>query len=70
MGQAGAYPFLENPPFELGEDRQQARHRSTRRRGQVQRFRQRDKPDAEMLQFLEGRQQVGDRPAPAIQPPH
>src|SRR5206468_6399621 len=38
-------------------------------RGEIQRLRQRDKTDAEMLQLLEGCQQVRDRPAPAVEPP-
>ena len=61
--------FPQNLPFELGEDRQQSGHRSTGGRGQVQRLGQRHEAHAEMLQFLERRQQIRYRPAPAVQPP-
>ena len=70
MGQAGASSLPQNLPFELGEDGQQAGHRSTRGRGQVQRLCQRNEADAEMLQFLERCQQIRDGAAPAVQPPH
>ena len=39
-------------------------------RSQIQRLGQRNEADAEMLQFLKGRQQIRYRPAPAVQPPH
>ena len=68
--QASPSSFPQNLPFELGEDRQQAGHRATGRRGQIQRLGQRDETDAEMLQFLKCRQQIRYRPAPAIQSPH
>ena len=47
-----------------------AGHRSTGWRGQIQRLGQRHEAHAEMLQFLEGRQQIRYRPAPAVQSPH
>jgi hypothetical protein len=37
---------------------------------QIQRLRQRDEADAEVLQFLESYQQVRQRSAPTIQSPH
>ena len=49
---------------------QQPGHGSTGWRSQIQRLGQRDEADAEMLQFLERRQQIRYRPAPAVQPPH
>ena len=54
--QAGADSFPENLPFELRKNG----HGSTGRRGQIQCLRQRHEADAEMLQFREGRPQVGD----------
>ncbi|HEX3993612.1 MAG TPA: hypothetical protein VHX39_20780 [Acetobacteraceae bacterium] len=52
------------------KDRQPAGHRATGWRSEIQRFGQRDETDTEILQFLEGREQVRHRPSPAIQPPH
>ena len=60
MRQTGPGPFPQNLPFELREDGQQSGHGSTRRRGQVQCLGQGNKPDTQMLQFLERRQQVRD----------
>ena len=70
VGQAGASSLPQDLPFELGEDGQQPRHRSTGRRSQVQRLGQRHEAHAEMLQFLKGCQQIRYRPAPAVQPPY
>ena len=52
MGQASLGPFPQDFSFELGEDRQQAGHGPSGRRGQIQRFGQRDETDAKMVQFL------------------
>ena len=60
MSQASASSLPQNFPFELGEDRQQASHGSTGRRGQIQRLGQRDEADTQMFQFLQRRQQVRD----------
>jgi phage tail protein X len=70
VGQASPNSFPQDLPFELGENGEQACHRSTGRSGQVQGLGQRNETDAEMIQFLQRGQQVGDRPAPAIQSPH
>jgi hypothetical protein len=67
--QASPSSFPQNLLFELSEYGQQAGHRSTSRRGQIQRLRQRNEADAEVLQFLERRQQGRYRSAPAIQAP-
>ena len=40
---------------------------STAGGGQVQRLRQRDETDTQVFQFLEGRQQIRNQPAPAVQ---
>ncbi len=42
--------FPQNLPFEPSKDGQQASHRATGRRGQVQRLGQGYEPDAEMLE--------------------
>ena len=58
--------LTQNLTFELGKDGQQTR----RTRGgscEIQRLGQRDETDTEMLQFLKCREQVGQRPTPAIQ---
>ena len=70
MRQAGADTFAQDLPLELGEDRQQTGHRSTGLGRQVQCLRKRHETHSQVFQFLQGRQQVRDRPAPAIQPPH
>src|ERR1019366_9704334 len=59
MGQAGADALAENLPFEFRKNGQQASHGATGGRGQIQRLGQRNKTDSQMLQFLEGREQVG-----------
>jgi hypothetical protein len=69
MRQASPGSFPQNLPFELGEDGQQAGHRSTGRGGQVKCLSQGNETDAQVLQFLEGCQQIGYRAAPAIQTP-
>ena len=70
VGQASASSLPQDLPFELGENGQQPRHRSTGRRSQVQRLGQRHETHTEMLQFLKGCQQIRYRPAPAVQPPY
>jgi hypothetical protein len=55
MGQASPSSFLQNLPFEGGENGQHCSHRTPGRRGQIQRFGQRDETDAEMVQFLQCR---------------
>ncbi len=70
MRQAGAHPFSQNLSFELGEDRQECGHGPARRRRQVEGFSQGNETDPEVLQFLQGRQQVRHRPPPPIQSPY
>jgi hypothetical protein len=50
--QSSTSSFPQNLSFELREYRQQAGHRATGRRGQVQCLSQWDEPDSEMLQFM------------------
>ncbi len=69
VGQASARSFLQNLPLEGGENGQHGRHRPSGGRGQIQRLGQRYETHSEMLQFLEGGQQIRDRPAPAVQAP-
>ena len=52
VGQAGAHPLAQDLPFELGEHGEQAGHRATCGRGQIERFGQRYETHSEMLQFL------------------
>lgn len=65
VGQASPNPFPENLPLELGKDG----HGTTGRRGQIQRLHQRNETDSQMLQFLEGSEQVCYRSASTIQSP-
>src|SRR5579863_10561114 len=58
VSQASPSSFAQDFPFELGEDRQQAGHRATRRSSKIERLSQRDEPDTEMLQLLKCRQQI------------
>ena len=69
MGQASPDPFPQYVPLESCENGEHLRQGATGRRGQIQSFSQGDETDAEVLQFLEGCQQVCDRPAPTVQPP-
>ena len=55
MGQTSPGSFPQNLSFEFGEYGQQASHRSTAWRGQIQRFGQRHETDAKMIEFLERR---------------
>src|SRR5689334_1879592 len=52
VGQASPRSVPQNLPFELREYSQQASHRSTGWRGQVQCLSQRNETDAKMFQFL------------------
>src|SRR5580704_16516478 len=58
LNQSGACTLAQDLTFELGEDCQQAGHRATGGRREIERFGQRDEADSEMLQFLKGREQV------------
>src|ERR1035437_6219613 len=62
--------FPKDFALEGGENGQQRGHCTTRRSGQVERLGQRHEADAEMLQFLQSREQVGYRSSPAVQTPH
>jgi hypothetical protein len=70
MSESSPYAFSEDFALEGSEHCQQPSHRTTGRRGQVQRLGQRYEADAEMLQFLQSGEQIGDRSSPAVQPPH
>jgi hypothetical protein len=58
--ESGADAFAEDFVFELGEDRQQSRHRTASWRGQIQRFGQRHETDAEFRQFFECNDQISE----------
>jgi hypothetical protein len=70
MGQASPGSFPQNLSFELGEDGQQSGHRTPGWCGQIQRLRQRHEADAQMIEFLQGCEQIRYRAAPSIQSPH
>jgi len=69
VGETGTDAFAKNLAFKLSEDREQAGHRSTSGRGQIERLSEGDGTYSKMLKFLERRNQIGDRPAPSIQSP-
>src|SRR5262245_27983117 len=52
MCQAGLGPFPQNLSLKLSEDGEQAGHRATGRRGQVQCLGQGNETDTQMFQFL------------------
>ena len=60
MGQAGADALAQDLAFELGEHGEQPGHGATGGCGQIERFGQRYESYAEMLKFLERRNQVRD----------
>src|SRR5277367_1790892 len=70
MSESSPYAFSEYFALEGCEHCQQPSHRTTGRRGQVQRLGQRYEPDPEMLEFLHRGEQIGDRSSPAVQSPH
>src|ERR1700676_2451396 len=70
MSESSPYALSEYFALEGCEHCQQSSHRTTGRRGQVQRLGQRYEPDPEMLEFLHRGEQIGDRSSPAVQSPH
>ena len=69
MIQTSADTLAEDVPFEGSKHGQQPSHRSTRRRGQIQRLRHRNKTHAECGQFPQRGNQIRNGSAPAVQPP-
>ena len=59
MGKPGANALAQNLTLELGERSQQCGHGAAGGRGQIKSFGERHEADAEMLQFLQSREQVG-----------
>src|SRR5271165_4544766 len=70
MSETGPHALPKDLALEGSENGQQRSHRTTRRCGQVQRLGKRHEADAEMLQFLQSREQVRYGSSPAVQPPH
>ena len=70
MSQTCSSSFSQYFPFKLRKHGQQSSHCSTRRCGQIQRFRQGNETDPEMFEFLECRQQIRYGAAPTVQAPH
>jgi hypothetical protein len=67
--QTSSSSFAQNLSFELSEDSQQPGHGASDWCRQIQSLSLGNETDAEMCQFLEGRQQIRDGPAPAVQTP-
>src|ERR1035438_59868 len=70
MSETGPHTLPKGLALEGGEHGQQRSHCTTRRSGQVERLGQRHEANAEMLKFMQSREQVGDRSSPAVQTPH
>src|SRR5271165_6784619 len=70
MSETGPPALPKDLALKGGENGQQRSHRTARRCGQVQRLGKRYEGDAEMLQFLQSREQVRYGSSPAVQPPH
>lgn len=66
---AGFDALAEYFPFKLGEYGQHTRQGPACRRGHIKCFRQRDEADAQLGQFLQRQDEIGQRAAPAVQPP-
>ena len=60
------HAFTENLSFEMREYREQPGHRTTHRRGQVERFSEGHEPDSQFVEFLERHHLVRHRSSPAI----
>jgi hypothetical protein len=58
VGQTGPGSVPQDLSFKLGEDCQQSGHRATGRSREIERFHERDEPDTEVLEFLQGCQQI------------
>ena len=63
-------PLADRVSLELGGDRQKSGHRSTRRCDEVESLCERDKRDAEVVQFGKRADQVSMGAAPAAELPH
>jgi hypothetical protein len=66
---AGCDPFAQNLALKLRKDRQETGHRPPGRCGEIQRFVERDKPDAQCMQLVQRIHQIDDGPSPPIQSP-
>ena len=69
LGNARFHPLAQALALKFCKDRQQPRQRASGRRGEIQGFAQRDKPNPEGMQLVQGPDEVGQGPAPAIQAP-
>jgi hypothetical protein len=69
MNQASTRSFAQNLAFELSKDGEESSHRATGWRSQIESLGQRNETNAKILEFLQRRQQIRYRPAPAIQTP-
>src|SRR5450631_2370704 len=59
----------QNVAFELREDGKHAGQGAPTGRGQVERLRERDEADPQLIEFLQGADEVEQRPPPTIEPP-
>jgi hypothetical protein len=62
----GFDPLTQNLPLKLRKDRQQAGHGPPRRRGEIQRFVERDEPHPQFVQLMQRAHKIDDRPSPPI----
>ena len=69
MVQASTDAVAEDVVFEGGKHREHAGHRSAGGCGQIERFAERNKANAEVSEFLQRGDEVKQRTAPAVQPP-
>jgi hypothetical protein len=69
LSQPSFDPFTDDLPLELRKHRQHPSHGPPGRRGQIQRFSQRDEAHTELMQSLERDNQVGQRSSPPVKPP-
>jgi hypothetical protein len=70
FGDTGFDAVAQNVAFELRKDGEHAGERATARRRHIQGFRQGHEADVQRAELLQRADQVEQRPAPAIEPPH
>jgi hypothetical protein len=63
---AGCDPFTQKVSLEFRKNSQQTGQGPTGRGGQIEGFRQRDNADTQFREFVQGANQIGQRPSPAI----
>lgn len=69
LRQSSTGSLAQNLSFELRTNCEQPSHSAPRWRCQIQSFGERNETNIKMLEFLQCCEQIGDRAAPAVQPP-